>query len=209
MRYRILGILTGLSLSLIVVLILLSLNASAGDVWVPEIVDEGSDNSNGHVSMALDSNDHPHFAHNNELNVEYVYWNGIEWKIETVERGHQGAGWINIALDSQDRPHISYSRWGSVLYASRTGGEWIVENIDTGPQNPGSTDIALDAMDNPYIVYNSPDNSSNMYVHKLNSSWIIEKIPGGGGDRSIAFDLQGYPHMSGATGSPYKLQWTR
>jgi hypothetical protein len=89
--------------------------------WIIEEVD--NQNTNGSISLALDSKDLPHISYNyyNDYGPErlmYAYYDGKEWNKEVVDEGEIFAGGgTSIAIDKYNFPHISYNDADNLRYA--------------------------------------------------------------------------------------------
>ena len=76
-----------------------------GSAWKNETVDYGGD----YVSIAVDSDNHPHISHKRSTSgLSYARWDGETWKTEMVEIGDGIGLWTSLALDGNDNPHLSY-----------------------------------------------------------------------------------------------------
>ena len=124
-----------------------------GTAWNIETV-VSNDRWNDHISMALDSNDHPHlgyyefFDDNNTL--YYAELKVDTWDVETVDVS-VWVGSLSLALDARDNPHMSYSDWTNddLKYAKK--GKGIVSyDWDFGDGSPHGSGVK------PTHIYNSP-----------------------------------------------------
>ncbi|UCG68387.1 MAG: Ig-like domain-containing protein [Thermoplasmata archaeon] len=198
MREKIVGMVLFTFLSIIILLIIVSYEATAGKVWVPEIVDLGSDNSNGVPSMALDSNNYPHLAHNNYGHLEYIHWNGSNWIVETVDTEAMGIRDASIAIDSYNHPHIAYcDGWDNELtYAHWDGISWNIEVVDTDGETSGYCEIALDSLDRPHILFSRSWGHPGLYwVRWTGAEWNFT-YAGRGLKPSFTLNSSDYPHYS-------------
>ena len=59
-------------------------------------------------SIAVDSNNHPHFAYGGD-HLYYAYYDGSSWHYETVDSSPGVGRYASIALDESDNAHISYN----------------------------------------------------------------------------------------------------
>jgi hypothetical protein len=87
--------------------------------------------SSGYVSIALDSQEHPHMFYNGN----YYYYDGSTWHHETVS----GIGSMSsMTLDFDDQPHISYYYTGDgsydLRYVYKNNGAWQYHIVDPGYQ---------------------------------------------------------------------------
>ena len=58
-------------------------------------------------AIAVDSNNHPHFAYGGD-HLYYTYYDGSSWHYETVDSSPGVGRYASIALDESDNAHISY-----------------------------------------------------------------------------------------------------
>jgi hypothetical protein len=95
-----------------------------GSEWSVEVVDNTSHHMGYWMSMALDSDEHPHISYFDEFEDDLMYaeWNGSEWEIEIVDIDGNTGYFTSLAIDSYDIPHVSYYERdaGSVMYATKT-----------------------------------------------------------------------------------------
>ncbi len=173
--------------------------------WEAELVDTKKD-TGGRSSIALDGNNNPHIAYEDEEGIRYACRIGPAWKIQTVEEGYMPS----IALDSLCRPHISFSLrvpapgYGNLLkYAYWDGSEWKITVVEQwGTENS----LAIDANDRPHIAY-CTNRGGVQYAFWTGSKWDIQTVDAGLIDMSadkykgrmyvsLALDDQGMPHIA-------------
>jgi hypothetical protein len=123
--------------------------ANATPVWLVQTVDSNLNaRDNGYLSIAVDSNNHPHLTyHGVPGGVTYAYWDGSSWIIQNVTSKGQP---YSVVLDADNKPHILYGGDGLSL-ATWTGTKW-----DTGFLNSGGFgSFAIDSYGNLHAVYTS------------------------------------------------------
>ncbi|WP_298401526.1 hypothetical protein [uncultured Chloroflexus sp.] len=86
------------------------------------------------VTLALDSNDWPHFAYYDATNgdLHYARWNGNGWQIETVVAEGDVGRYASLALDRAGRSHVAYcdATNGVLIYAYLNGAVWVRQVVD-------------------------------------------------------------------------------
>ncbi len=153
-------------------------------------------------SIALDSDQYPHisYADYGNGNLNYIYWGGAEWTIQTVDDGEDVGYSTSIAIDENDHPHISYLDFGNfdLKYASWSGSTWMIETVDSQGDVGYQTSMDLDSDGNPHISYVDVTNLDLKYATWTGSDWIIETIDTGYivHKTSIAVDSEDNPHIA-------------
>ena len=122
-------------------------------------------------SLVLDSFGNPHISYIGNNGLEYAYWTGSAWNIQTVDIA--GNGWTSIALNDANHPHISYNASGALKHAHWTGSTWDKQTVDSSGY--GTISLALDTSGDPHIGYNSPF-STIKYAHWTGSAWNIQTV---------------------------------
>ena len=184
-----------------------------GSVWHIETVDDRAEFLIGEdgTSLALDASGHPHISYhtmdyshvNGELN--YAYWDGVNWHIETVDSVGDVGKYSSLALGPGGRRHISYLDIGnlSLKYAYWNGSAWTIQTVDhAGNTGYHYTSLALDQGGYPSISYSFWEDFyyELRYAKRSGSSWLIETVESSTAElpsySSLALDLDGYPHIS-------------
>jgi len=157
-------------------------------------------------ALALDSNNNPRIAYNDEYNSLKYTWcdadcqDSTNWHVETVEGCCNVGGGLSLALDSNDNPHISYydDANGDLEYAYYDG-TWHLETVDIdGDVGSYYTALALDNTNCPHISYRDYTSSDLKYAF-FDGVWNIEIVDGTGAVgayNSLALDSNNNPHIS-------------
>ncbi len=131
---------------LIFIRILICGNAisSAENTWTTEAVDAlkyFTDFSSR--AIAIDKNNHPHMAYGG-AHLYYTYFDGTEWKYETIDISNGVGRYASIAIDTNNKVHISYydDDNGALKYATNVAGSWVTSNLD----NAGSMALTLNIL---------------------------------------------------------------
>jgi hypothetical protein len=147
-------------------------------------------------SIAVDSKGYAHIAWYSvtpagNLQIYYLYWNGIQWVDAAGSAGQEeknisntpsNAEYPRLALDSHDNPHIAWEDGPDtdrqVMYSRWNGSAWVTAAGNPGhdvldaPYYSGHPSIALDAADRAHIVWmnqvGSDDTLSDIYYAQWN-----------------------------------------
>jgi len=180
--------------------------ATRSDQWIKMLVD-----SNGYVgkysSLELDRDGHPHISYYDESSgyLQYAYYDGEQWHIESVDPQGNGGGaeYTSLALDTNDRPHISYYNSGlySLKYANKIGAEWYNCTVDWNlGWGAGSNNISLDSNNYPHICYYNVSSNDLNYAYFNGSQWnydtVDDSVGSWGQCASIVMDNNDQPHIS-------------
>lgn len=149
------------------------------------------------TSLALDNSDHPHISYFVDNILNYAYWTGKTWQIQTVDNMEGSAiRSTSLALDTSNQPHISYLQNTAFKYAQWINNNWEIETFDTSlTSGSGYPSVALDSSNYPHISYISPDEGLK-YAYWTGSEWNIQTLDDGGSwSNSIALDANNNPHI--------------
>lgn len=174
--------------------------------WQQETVDPGAEYPGGFtVSMALDSNDRPHFVYNenNAGLLKYSYpYEDVHAAIVTEPWNY---GYSSIAVDSNGNVHVAYCGYdgsGSGLkYASYDGESWDIKVADPSEDSGSYLALALDQADQPCISYHDHESQTFdlKYACKNGDNWAIQTVPPAGATKGqypdLELDSQGEPHL--------------
>jgi hypothetical protein len=181
--------------ALFMVVLLISSNCLASDLWVNEFVDYGRV-----CPLALDSNDRPSSAfHDSAARLLYTKLNGSKWETEIFQ--NEEAELVDMALDALDRPHIVYKRGGKLKWAQWTGASWDITIIDNEMTPGGNLKIALHSDGKPRIAFYDEENESLVFIEWTGTQWSKQTI-----DRcydisllsdfDLVVDNNGNPHIT-------------
>ena len=157
--------------------------------------------------LSFSSNNYPrisyHYVHDTTYSdLKYVYWDGNNWRYETINGGVAAGEYSSITLDSSDNPHISFyaSYYNFDLgYTYWDGSNWQVTFVDTDGDVGKWTSIALDSSDYPHISYYDETNGDLKYARWDGSNWLITAVDTAlivGEYTSIDLDSFDNPHIS-------------
>ena len=161
------------------------------------------------ISLAVDSNDRPHFAYNSLFltGLHYAHWDGKQWVKEVIDATRTNH-MTSIALDASGNPRVSYyleetpeGHFALLLkYAYFDGKAWYVQTLDHHITRGKFNSIAVDASGNPHIAYSDQGVGDLRYDHFDGSTWQ-SGVPDShrkannyvGVGNSIALDTTGNP----------------
>jgi len=161
------------------------------------------------ISLAVDSNNRPHFAYNSLFltGLHYAYWDGKGWTKEVIDATRTNH-MTSIAIDASGNPRISYyleetpeGHYALLLkYAYFDGKTWYVQTLDHHITRGKFNSIAVDPSGNPHIAYSDQGVGDLRYDHFDGSTWE-SKVPDSrrkdnnyvGIGNSIALDTAGNP----------------
>ncbi|MHA2163642.1 MAG: PKD domain-containing protein [Candidatus Thorarchaeota archaeon] len=190
--------------------------------WVVEIADSQA-YTGVHASLAIDSNDIPHIAHQGPgSSLSYTRKDNGTWSSEIVDNSDLVGEFPSISLDSGGRVHISYAPlepmlWipedppppqakdKSLRYAVRDNTGWTRMVVDDSVW-AGFTSLALNSSGTPHISYTDWNKRGLYYAKLVDGAWKTALIDQDGGLEShICVDSKGNPHIVYARyGDPWK-----
>lgn len=142
-------------------------------------------------SLQLDSGGLPHVAYGG-IRLYYARKVGANWIAQEID--NLASTYVSLAVDKNDQAHISYVSDKKLKYAAWDGAQWVKETVDS--RGGVYTSIALDSSDSPQISYCSSDGL--MLARRNGSGWATASvgINCDEGGISLAFDGNGYAHIS-------------
>jgi hypothetical protein len=187
-----------------------------GTQWRFQIVDDDGNVGTGE-SLSIDTSGQLYLGYgfarctmfrcDNDL--KYAQYDGIAWRVETLDRTGAVGPSSSLALDGRGHPHISYAETyptRSLWYARHDGTVWYRETIDnTGDADEDSVSLALDGLGRPHISYAAGDYPFRnvRYARHDGSGWHIEVVDDTDAQdydqvrTSLALDaVTGRPHIS-------------
>lgn len=205
-----------------------------GKSWNIQQIDATSGSVEYSCSIAYAANGTPHLtwyqthtpANTLFLHIKYATMKDSVWIARTLDFDRECGKWNSVVLDSDGHPHIAYSVFppGELKYGSFDGQDWHFSLVDT--PNKGATRYAVglgvslaENQKHQFFMsyYESPYSAD---VHEAGSlkvasleegKWKIqtieqvEKTTGWAEYNSeIAFDSQGFPHVSYEDGGGLK-----
>ena len=179
--------------------------------WNVETVDRSYYSGDGSVSLALDTQGHPHIAYQDHNDpIRYVYRNGTSWQFENVS--YSSYSYLSLAVNSQDRPLISFLNGytNGLSLAERGDVSWNVTGLSDSNMTGGyCTSLVLDAANNPWISFANATWSELQLAHRVAGVWQFETVDFGSsfGDTSLVLDTFGRPHISYYDGTLKDLKY--
>lgn len=89
--------------------------------------------------------------------VRYAYWDGKQWKAETVDQLNDKAelDHVSLKVDAQGHPHLAYYDAGAgvLKYAVRGADGWQIQIVDRSGNVGLNPSLFLDSQGTPYIAY--------------------------------------------------------
>ncbi len=178
-----------------------------GTGWSNETVDKEVITAR-FVSLALDSQDEPHFAYYGDGQLRYAWLNGTTWGTVVVDTKDYTGWFSRIALDSQDKPHIAYrdslSRKLRHAWIPAFSSSWNLETVDIDGDTGWDVDIAIDDLDGLHLSYYERYDAELRYAYKPSVIWVVQTVDTlgvVGWYTSIALNEEGRPRIS-------YLDWT-
>lgn len=134
--------------------------------------------------------------------IKYAYYDGTGWQIAKVFN-ESDAQYLSLALSPAGHPYISYYNGGhhAVMMAYFDGADWQIEVIEEWlGYLAGWSSLAFGADGQPCVTYNRQYPEIGLkYACFDGADWQIETVDnteGTGWYSSLAFDDQGYAHIS-------------
>lgn len=165
-------------------------------------------------AIAVDSNNHPHFAYGGD-HLYYAYYDGSAWHYETADSSSGVGRYASIALDSSGKVHISYydETNKDLKYATNASGSWVTTTVYNSRNfyssiqegryyisGEGYTSIAIDASGKVHINYSVYYNGSIKYATNSSGSWLTtiidERNLDESAETSITLDESDNAHIS-------------
>jgi len=185
-----------------------------GKQWQKFVIDPVK---TGHqTSMCLDSQGHPRVSYYREeysnkriaRNLEYAYFDGTNWYIQTVDYRSGSGRWNAIALDRGEHPYISYSI-GTVGYlglANQGNSGWehtlaALQESTGKADSYGASSLVLDTHDEPHLAYIDMSARTVNYSWREATGWkteAVDYLSSTGSDReriNLQMDTNGRPHV--------------
>ncbi|MDH3346738.1 MAG: BNR repeat-containing protein, partial [Desulfobulbaceae bacterium] len=168
-----------------------------------------------YTSIAMDSNDIPHFSYHDSSNkdLKYAYWNSgsSSWSITIVDSTGSVGRYSSLVIDYVDHSHISYydTDNGTIKYAKRVDTTWstpeVVETVGSNYLFPLFTSISVDGTGTAHLIYGKQTGSRILdlqHAYWTGSAWSTTKVDSSQGGMeigstgtSIAIDEQGNFHI--------------
>lgn len=110
-------------------------------------------------SIDVDQAGDPHMASFDVVKkaVRYAYWDGKQWKAETVDQLSDKAelDHVSLKMDAQGRAHLAYYDAGAgvLKYAVRGAKDWQIQVVDHSGNAGLNPSLFLDQQGTPYIAY--------------------------------------------------------
>lgn len=154
------------------------------------------------------TNNMPHMAFGGDY-LYHAYFDGLQWKIETVDKTPNVGAYASLAIDNNGKQHISYydSTNGELRYATNSLGTWMTIALDVGGVGTFNA-IAVDSNNRVHISYSDMTNRALKYATNISGAWEIFTLDTGlatNGYTSLAIDSADKIHIaySGATALKY------
>lgn len=145
-----------------------------GSSWNIQTVDSIGDLLGSDISIALDTNNHPHILYDGgeKRGVKYAKWTGSSWSIQKVDNSADASYDTSLALDLNNCPHICYydhigamfGDKGNLMYAKRTGSFWKILTIDSTGDTGKEISLKIDSNNRPHIAYGDSKNYQLKYA---------------------------------------------
>ena len=155
-----------------------------------------------HLSIALDSSDHPHIVcchywYNVLCNLKHYFFNGSAWDNQTILSGAGESP--SMVIDNNDHIHIAYRGTGGSYsaglgYGYYDGSSWQTTNISAGEEVAAWMAITVSEDNTPHIAYLT----NGGFKHaEYNGGWQFEPVSSDlGAATAIAVDSANYIHIS-------------
>src|SRR3972149_8149162 len=192
--------LSGIFLTLVSFIFILTVTNCSADTWKTERVDVTPKYFHDFYSraIAIDTSGNPHVAYGGK-NLYYAYYDGSAWRNETVDSSYGVGEYPSIVADTSGKVHISYldDTNGDLKYATNASGSWVTTVVDS--DGGWDTSIALDASGKSHISYYDVTNSDLKYATNASGSWVTTTVDNSetvGWYTSLALDTLGKIHIS-------------
>jgi hypothetical protein len=168
--------------------------------WHTQLIDQDPQDAGAYTSIALDSFGHPHISYQGHRyvaphNLKYAYYDGSHWNIQVVDSSAFVGNTTSIDIDSADHPHIVYFDYysQSLKYAQFDGNVW---QFSLSNALALTSSMELDNADQPHVSF--AVGQELRYDFFDGSLWHSQTVDQGHsfGDKSLALDPQGYPHIA-------------
>ena len=174
--------------------------------WTLETVDDG-EQTNRHVSLALDGEDRPHIIYhvNERQEMLYARQDNSAWLTEVIDDSNIDplGTFARLVMDADGRLHVAYfaDRDDDLRYAVREAGGWQTALVDDNPDNVRPyPDIAIGPDGRPAIAYVGPLDEEVRYAAWDGTAWQVTtayQTGTGSVDHRVGleFDTLGDPHI--------------
>ncbi len=167
-----------------------------GDEWqISEVTDTSCSgtsvvmsDSNGllHLTYTCYENEHPY--------VNYAYFNGVSWNIETIAEGLNP----NLDLDNQNKPYIIFKGSDDLLkFARKIDDNWVIISVGDKTLYETGYTIRIDKNNEPRIVQhiNNFPQKTIRYAKFESGTWVFENLANEDTPTNIdlVFDYQNNP----------------
>jgi hypothetical protein len=180
-----------------------------GTSWQIETVDTVGTwtfGQNRALSMDLDRFGRPHLGYYEAENrdLKYAYYDGVAWKIESVDVEGDVGAYTSLMLDQAGRPHISYYNHTTrdLKYAYYNGSDWINELVDGQDYAGRHSSLALDSSGHPHISYyhyRNPNDTELRHAYYDGLAWrleVVDNAPWSGWFTSLVIDGDDRAHIA-------------
>ena len=124
-------------------------------------------------SIDVDQAGNPHVASFDltKKAVRYAYWDGKQWKAETVDElsDKNELDHVSLKVDAQGHPHLAYYDAGAgvLKYAVRGADGWKIQIVDRSGNAGLNPSLFLDAQGTPYVAYVDVTKHSLKLAHMI------------------------------------------
>ncbi len=154
-------------------------------------------------SLQMDKNNYPHIAYGND-HLYHAWFDGLQWKYETVDPTAGTGLYASLAFDKNDRPGIAYMDTfnHTLKFARWIGSAWLLQTVDGPTSSNTYPTLVFDSQDSPMVAYIADFNDTSAFQVKFarwnGSMWSVYPAvdTGTGYFPSLALDLNGAPHIA-------------